>query len=757
MEGLFVSAGLSAEKATQTLKNGDLSDFLNASLLQVQAIAPVTRENGLNVYSFCTKSKKKHLAASILPYIARGQLETPSKLDAAIEYGQKATEFDKAAFESACGVGVVISNEDIENAVMAVINANKEQLVKQRYRFNVGMLLGKTRSSIPFVDGKKLKSALDCEVLNLLGPKTEADLAKPKKEKKEKAKKETAKDEKKEEINESLEEQLKGAARFFHAPGKNFETERYVTTDTTMAHMDKHLAITGGQVRTRFPPEPNGILHIGHAKAINFNFGYARVNNGVCYLRYDDTNPEKEEEKFFTAIKDMVEWLGYTPWKITHASDNFQQLYELAVKLIEQDLAYCCHMTAEDLKGIDSPDSPWRNRPVEESLALFRDMKNGKIEEGKCTLRVKHVMEDGKKDFVAYRIKYTPHHRTGSEWCIYPTYDFTHCLCDSIEQISHSLCTKEFQARRSSYYWLCNAVDVYCPVQWEYGRLNLEYTMVSKRKIGRLIDSGLVGDWDDPRLFTLTALRRRGFPPQAINNFCAKVGITGNYCTTEPALLEHCVRDELNRTAPRRLAVLEPLELNIVNFNTLGLKSVVQVANHPMDASMGKREVAFSAKLFIERADFEEHAAKDFRRLTTTQPVGLKYGEVVVKVVKVHKNGDKVVKVDVEAQSAAEADKPKAFIHWVEGKTSNVAEVRLFSQLFDTKDPDAHPAGFLAAASKSSLTTMSSVRTEACLKKNTRFEQFQFERNGYFCCDRESTQEKQVFNLTIGLKEDKGK
>merc|ERR1712128_245106 len=414
-----------------------------------------------------------------------------------------------------------------------------------------------------------------------------------------------------------------------------------------------------------------------------------------------------------------VTWLGYTPHKVTHSSDNFQQLYDWAVLLVEKDMAYVCHQQVEDIRGFNPPPSPWRHRPIPESLQLFEDMKNGKFEEGE-------------QDPVAFRIKFVPHHRSGSEWCIYPTYDFTHCLCDSIEQISHSLCTKEFQARRSSYYWLCNAVDVYCPVQWEYGRLNLEYTMVSKRKIGRLIDSGLVGDWDDPRLFTLTALRRRGFPPQAINNFCAKVGITGNYCTTEPALLEHCVRDELNRTAPRRLAVLEPLELNIVNFNTLGLKSVVQVANHPMDASMGKREVAFSAKLFIERADFEEHAAKDFRRLTTTQPVGLKYGEVVVKVVKVHKNGDKVVKVDVEAQSAAEADKPKAFIHWVEGKTSNVAEVRLFSQLFDTKDPDAHPAGFLAAASKSSLTTMSSVRTNACLKKNTRFEQFQFERNGYF-------------------------
>jgi len=266
-----------------------------------------------------------------------------------------------------------------------------------------------------------------------------------------------------------------------------------------------------------------------------------------------------------------------------------------------------------------------------------------------------------------------------------------------------------------------------------------------------------VSDWDDPRLFTLTALRRRGFPPQAINNFCAKVGITGNYCTTEPALLEHCVRDELNKSAPRRLVVIDPIELNILNFKKLNLKSQVEVANHPANEAMGKRSVGFSEKLFIERADFEEQGAKDFRRLTNTQAVGLKYGEIVVKVKKVHKNGDKVVKVDVEAQPAAEADKPKAFIHWVDGKTSNVAEIRLFSQLFADKDPDSHPQGFLAAASKTSLVTMSSARTEACLSKCSRFDQFQFERNGYFCYDRDSTDSKAVFNLTIGLKEDKGK
>ena len=283
--------------------------------------------------------------------------------------------------------------------------------------------------------------------------------------------------------------------------------------------------------------QPNGILHIGHAKAININFGYAAAHDGITFLRYDDTNPEKEEEKFFTGIKDIVEWLGYKPYKITHSSDNFEQLYQWAIDLIKKDLAYVCHQKQEEIRGFNPPPSPWRNRPVSESLQLFEDMKNGKFDEGEATLRLKTTLEEGKQDPVAYRIKYAAHHRTGDQWCIYPTYDYTHCLCDSLEDITHSLCTKEFQARRSSYYWLCNAVETYCPVQWEYGRLNMSYAVVSKRKIGKLITSGICADWDDPRLFTLTALRRRGFPPEAINNFCARMGLTGAQMVIDPSAL----------------------------------------------------------------------------------------------------------------------------------------------------------------------------------------------------------------------------
>ncbi|EOA96132.1 Glutaminyl-tRNA synthetase, partial [Anas platyrhynchos] len=413
---------------------------------------------------------------------------------------------------------------------------------------------------------------------------------------------------------------------------------------------------------TRFPPEPNGILHIGHAKAINFNFGYAKANGGVCFLRYDDTNPEKEEEKYFTAIREMVEWLGYQPYAVTHASDYFDQLYSWALELIRRGQAYVCHQKVEEIKGHNPPPSPWRDRPVEESLLLFEDMRKGKFGEGEATLRMKLVMEDGKMDPVAYRVKFTPHHRTGDKWCIYPTYDYTHCLCDSIEHITHSLCTKEFQARRSSYFWLCNALDVYCPVQWEYGRLNLLYTVVSKRKIIRLVETGAVR----------TALRRRGFPPEAINNFCARVGAVGQ-------VLEACVREVLNEQAPRAMAVLEPLKVTITNFPTPETIDVL-VPDFPADESRGSHKVPFQPIVYIEETDFREELDKGYKRLAPGQPVGLRHAGYVIAVQNVIKNASgRVMELEVTCTKSEVAEKPKAFIHWVSEPLP--CEVRLYERL----------------------------------------------------------------------------
>lgn len=454
----------------------------------------------------------------------------------------------------------------------------------------------------------------------------------------------------------------------------------------------------------------------------------------------------------------MVTWLGYTPYKVTYASDYFDQLYAWAVELIHRGQAYVCHQRGEELKGHNSLPSPWRDRPIEESLLLFEAMRKGKFAEGEATLRMKLVMEDGKMDPVAYRVKYTPHHRTGDTWCIYPTYDYTHCLCDSIEHITHSLCTKEFQARRSSYFWLCNALDVYCPVQWEYGRLNLHYAVVSKRKILQLVAAGAVRDWDDPRLFTLTALRRRGFPPEAINNFCARVGVTVAQTTMEPHLLEACVRDVLNDTAPRAMAVLEPLQVIITNFPST--KSLdIQVPNFPADETKGFHQIPFGSMIFIERTDFKEEPEPGYKRLAWGQPVGLRHTGYVIELQHVVKGPSGCVEsLEVTCRRADAAEKPKAFIHWVSQPLT--CEIRLYERLFQHKnpeDPAEVPGGFLSDLNPASLQVVEAALVDCSVALAKPFDKFQFERLGYFSLDPDSCQGQLVFNRTVTLKEDPGK
>lgn len=765
---LFQSIGLSEQKAQETLKNEALSTRLEAiiNLAKEKSGVGIEKSTGVLLYSLASSSVKEDWQVKfVAEYVADKRLASSIQLTAAVDYMKANPVFpvNMASFEDSCGIGVNITPDQIEDCVEELIKKHKEELLKKRYQFNVGMIMGKAREKLKWADGKAIKAEIDMQVLDLLGPKTEADMQKPKgKESKPNKEGKSVKEpatvvQANGDTGDDEASSIFGEASKFHKPGENYTTPGYVVTQNTMKLMKEHLERTGGRVQTRFPPEPNGILHIGHAKAINFNFGYARAHNGVCYLRYDDTNPEKEEEKFFTGILDMVKWLGFEPWKITHASDNFGKLYEFAVNLIKRGHAYVCHQEYEEIKGFNPPPSPWRDRPIGESLRLFEDMRKGKIDEGKATLRMKTTLEDGKVDPVAYRIKFTPHHRTGDEWCIYPTYDFTHCLCDSVEDISHSLCTKEFQSRRSSYYWLCNALDIYCPVQWEYGRLNLSYTVVSKRKIAKLIKEGIIRDWDDPRLFTLTALRRRGFPPEAINKFCSKVGVTMAQTVTDPLLLESCVRDELNITAPRVMAVLEPLKVTIQNFD----KEVkLNVANFPQDPSKGSHEISFGKTIFIEQSDFKEVAEKGFRRLTPDQSVGLKYAGMVIKLHKVVKDSNgKMSELLVNCESTETAEKPKAFIHWVSSPLK--CEVRLYERLFKHKnpeDPSEVPGGFITDCNKDSLTVISDALVEQTVKGAAVYDKFQFERIGFFSIDPDSTKlKKLVFNRTIPLKEDPGK
>ncbi|XP_075238184.1 glutaminyl-tRNA synthetase [Lycorma delicatula] len=772
---LFISLGLNEQKAKETLKNDIVTKNLKLAIDEALKTGAALEEFGVLLYHAATKIKNQviHHLPLLIKYIIDKKLDNIQRIDAALEYilanAKGSVNIDE--FEDACGVGIVVAPEQIEQAVETLILKYKDEIIEKRYKFNSGNLMQAVRKELKWADGKVVKSEVDLQIVTLLGPKTEADMAPaPKKSAKQsKVGKEeklaVKKNESKGKLAESSEQNgLDSSSAVtiaeminkvsFHAPGENFKTNGYIVTEHTAKLIEEHLKITGGKVRTRFPPEPNGILHIGHAKAININFGYAAAKGGICFLRYDDTNPEKEEEKFFIGIRDMVEWLGYTPYKVTHSSDYFDQLYEWAIVLINKGLMYVCHQKQEEMKGFNPPPSPWRDRPVKESLLLFQDMKNGKIDEGEATLRMKITLEEGKQDPVAYRIKFLPHHRTGDKWCIYPTYDYTHCLCDSIEQITHSLCTKEFQSRRSSYYWLCNALDIYCPVQWEYGRLNMNYTVVSKRKIGKLIAEGIVKDWDDPRLFTLTALRRRGVPADAINRFCAQMGVTGAQSVVDPMALDACVRDVLNDSAPRIMVVLKPLKVTILEGN---YPSLVTVPDFPTDLSKGSHTVQFDCVFYIDDNDFSENTVKGYRRLTLNQSVGLKYAGLVVNVVTVVKNSSGAIEeLKVKVEEVSENNKPKAFIHWVAKPIS--LEVRLYERLFNHKnpeDPNEVPDGFLSDVNRDSLSILNAFGDVSILKVKP-FDKFQFERIGFFSVDPDSS-DKIIFNRVVTLKEDSGK
>ncbi|XP_070490880.1 probable glutamine--tRNA ligase [Chironomus tepperi] len=773
----FISLGLSEQKAKETLKNASLTKNLTLALNSLESqkrkIEDLQKTSGLLIYHLCSKIKAQSMQYLdlLVGMIADNKLDNTLRVDFSLEYvlthSVKADLINVAELEKFCGVNVIVTPEEIDKAVEEIIKKNKSELIEQRYRFNVGKLLAEVRTKLPWADGKAVKSEVDVQIFDLLGPKTEADLAPQQPVKSKKAAKPATKavEKNKEATSEKKDDdtaltimELMKTRVNFHKPGENYKTDGYVTTPNTERLLKEHLKLTNGQVRTRFPPEPNGILHIGHAKAININFGYAQAHDGICFLRYDDTNPEKEEEKFFVGIKDMVEWLGYKPHQITHSSDNFKQLYEWAIVLIKKGLAYVCHQTAEEMKGFNTELSKWRDRPIEESLQLFEDMKNGKIDEGAATLRMKITLEEGKVDPVAYRIKFIAHHRTGNDWCIYPTYDYTHCLCDSIEQITHSLCTKEFQSRRSSYYWLCNALDIYCPVQWEYGRLNVNYTVVSKRKIAKLITEKIVNDWDDPRLFTLTALRRRGFPAEAINSFCARMGVTGAQGSVDPTMLESVVRDFFNTTAPRRLVVLEPLKVTISNF--ISDKAInLTIPDFPAQPeNKATHNIVFDRVVYIEQSDFKENPEKGYRRLSPNQTVGLRHASVVLKVEKVIKNDiGKVVELICSCEKVEVAEKPKAFIQWVSDPYE--IEVRLYERLFMHKNPEdvnEVPNGFLSDCNKDSLKILKSYADKS-LSSAKVYDKFQFERIGFFSVDPDSKDGKLVFNRTVSLKEDSTK
>ncbi len=526
-----------------------------------------------------------------------------------------------------------------------------------------------------------------------------------------------------------------------------------------------------GRVATRFPPEPNGYLHIGHAKSIYVNFSLAQEYGGTCNLRFDDTNPEKESQEFIDAIKRDVEWLGFH-WagEVRYASDYFDQLHDYAVELIRQGKAYVDHLNADQMREyrgtLTHPgrNSPYRDRSVDENLDLFARMRAGEFDEGECVLRAKIDMASPNinlRDPVIYRIRKVEHHQTGDKWVIYPMYDYTHCISDAIEQITHSICTLEFEDHRPLYDWVLDQLDVPChPQQIEFARLNLNYTVTSKRKLKLLVDDGHVTGWDDPRMPTVAGMRRRGYTPRALRQFCEMIGVTKSDGVVDVGMLEFAIRDDLDKHAPRAMCVLRPLRIVIDNY-PVGQTEELSLAAHPKDESLGKRRLVFERELFIDREDFMEIPPKDFKRLTSGGEVRLR-GAYVIKCESVVKdaNGDVVeLRCSYDPETLGKnpvGRKVKGVIHWASANHSIEVEVRLYNRLFSHASPDSGEEGkhFLDYINPDSLVVMQRCIAEPGLADATDSLPYQFEREGYFVLDgKDSTPDKRVFNRTVELRD----
>jgi glutaminyl-tRNA synthetase len=560
---------------------------------------------------------------------------------------------------------------------------------------------------------------------------------------------------------------------------KSSQRSVVASAEGTPSHFIRNIVIedlqqnkNGGRVHTRFPPEPNGYLHIGHAKSICLNFGLAGEFNGLCNLRFDDTNPSKEDVEYVEAIKADVRWLGFD-WgdREYYASNYFAQLYQYAIELIKAGKAYVCDLNGDQIREyrgtLTEPgkNSPYRERSIEENLDLFERMKAGEFPDGARTLRAKIDMASpnlNMRDPVMYRILHATHHRTGDVWCVYPTYDFAHGQSDSLEGITHSICTLEFEDHRPLYDWFLEQLNIHHPQQIEFARLNLTYTALSKRKLLQLVQQGHVSGWDDPRMPSLAGFRRRGYTPEAIRNFCERIGVAKRNSTVDIAMLEHCLREDLNKRAPRVMAVLRPLKVVIDNYPE-GQVEELDAVNNPEDPSMGTRKVSFSREIYIEQDDFWEEPPKGFFRLSPGREVRLRYAYIVkcIGVVKDSQTGEIreihcTYDPETKSGSSQSGRKVKATIHWVSAAHAVEAEVRLYDHLFTKEDPDDAPQGldWTANLNPQSLERLTGCRVEPFLTHAKAGERYQFERLGYFCVDNvDSSPGRLVFNRTVTLRD----
>nr|CAB3464148.1 unnamed protein product [Digitaria exilis] len=724
----FLAIGLDQRTAENALANRKVTANLTAVIAEA-GVTGCDKSVGNLLYTVATKYPANALVhrPDLINYILSEKIKNSAQLDAALSFLSTLgpDSLDRVKFEEACGVGVVVSFEEIQSTVTDVLNENMEAIVEQRYRINglgsMGSLCGQVRKKHPWGDAKSVKEEIEKKLVEILGPKTEADNAKPMKKKKEKPTKV---------------EEVKTVA----APPSEEELNPY----------------------SIFPqPEEN-------FKAMFIDFGLAKERNGHCYLRFDDTNPEAEKKEYIDHIQEIVTWMGWEPYKVTYTSDYFQDLYELAICLIKKGLAYVDHQTPEEIKEYREKkmNSPWRDRPIEESLKLFEDMRHGLIAEGKATLRMKQDMQNDNKnmaDLIAYRIKFTPHPHAGDKWFIYPSYDYAHCLVDSLENITHSLCTLEFDIRRPSYYWLLVALDQYQPCVWEYSRLNISNNVMSKRKLNRLVTDKWVDGWDDPRLLTLAGLRRRGVSSTAINSFIRGMGITrSDNSLIRVERLEYHIREELNRVASRVLVVLHPLKVVITNldYGTIINLDAKMWPNAPDDDASAHYKVPFSRTLYIEQSDFRLKDSKDFYGLAPGKSVMLRHAfPIKCTEVVCGDNPDSIVEIRAE-YDPSKATKPKGVLHWVAEPSPGVeplkVEVRLFEKLFLSENP-AELEDWLGDLNPQSKEVVKGAYAVPSLANAVLGDKFQFERLGYFAVDSDSTPEGLVFNRTVTLKDSYGK
>ncbi|GJN91074.1 hypothetical protein Rhopal_004089-T1 [Rhodotorula paludigena] len=817
----FRACGLSDQRATETarskgapaaralvdlarLRDNPLDDKQNALVLQIAKDG-----QGLN----------DDARLYLVDAIRAGRILKSDQVAAAIKFlAATPPPVDDKAFDETCGVGFTITPDELDRRVRAYVAEHDAEVRKTGWTgFSKTSGLMRQADALRWVNPLELKAAAEAVFEELFGKKEDA-----------KAKAQAAADKAKKEAKapkastsaspaagaasagaaESPDDMFAhGWLSRLHKPGGN---EQKIPE-----RMKEHLQWTGGKVFTRFPPEPNGFLHIGHSKAIAVNFGYAKYHKGHCYLRYDDTNPEAEEQIYFDKILENVRWLGYEPYAVTHSSDHFERLYDLAVLLIKKGLAYTSDDSAEEISAQRGGkehgprhDSKDRTKPIAQSLSEFAAMRAGAYKPGEMVLRMKQDMQSSNPtmwDIIAYRVLGKPHHRTGTEWCIYPTYDFTHCLCDSFENISHSLCTTEFIAARTAYEWLCDALEVYKPRQSEYGRLTLEGAITSKRKLLKLVKEGHVDGWDDPRLYTLVALKRRGVPPAAVISFVSNLGVSTQGSLVQLSRFEQTVRSHLEMTTPRLNLVLRPIRVTLTNLPS-DFSLTVDKPLHPKDPSMGNISVPFSRELYIDADDFRTEASADFFRLAPGATVGLLHVPRPVTYVSHEVDPSTGAVTHIECRYEADATaavpagfKPRGWIHWVSARAGDavpVREARLFQRLFKSDNPgalsDAQYLADLNPASKEvvrgavvekavwhvvreSLARAKEVvelRQAEAAKNGTEAPpsvdgvevvRFQANRVAYFCLDADSKLDEGneggeiVLNLIASLKEDKGK